>query len=62
MFQNETFAAKDRWWPASRLAQKTPPRNPIRQNERIEFEARLRDVNAKLAANNCMALLEPEIF
>ena len=59
-FGKEAFASEGRWWPASRLV--NAERTPITDKDKVEFDAKRRDVNAQLAVNNCMPLLDMEIF
>ena len=60
-FVNTTSGSeRDRWWPANNSG--VGDRRPLQDRAKIEFEAKRRDVNAELLANDCAALCDAEVW
>ena len=59
-FVNNSGSERDRWWPANNSG--VGDRRPLQDRAKIEFEAKRRDVNAELLANDCAALCDAEVW
>lgn len=57
---NNPGSERDRWWPANNSG--VGDRRPLQDRAKIEFEAKRRDVNAELLANDCAALCDAEVW
>jgi hypothetical protein len=60
-FVNTTSGSeRDRWWPANNSG--VGDRRPLQDRAKIEFEAKRRDINTELLANDCAALCDAEVW
>ena len=60
-FVNKTSGSeRDRWWPANNSG--VGDRRPLQDRTKIEFEAKRRDINTELLANDCAALCDAEVW
>ena len=59
-FVSDAGSERDRWWPANNSG--VGDRRPLEDRAKIEFEAKRRDVNANLLANDCAALCDSEVW
>ena len=60
-FVSDAGSGRDRWWPANNDIA-GGDRRPLEERDKIEFEAKRRDVNANLLANDCAALCDSEVW
>ena len=60
-FVSDAGSGRDRWWPANNDIP-GGDRRPLEERGKIKFEAKRRDVNADLLANDCAALCDSEVW
>ena len=64
-FVSDAGSERDRWWPSATVNNSgVGDRRPLQEGDsaKIEFEAKRRDVNANLLANDCAALCDSEVW
>ena len=59
-FVSDSNSERNRWWPGNNSG--VSDRRPLQDRAKIEFEAKRRDVNAELLANDCAALCDAEVW